>query len=111
MKDQKYLIERKFLDLDFNVIYWNEKPNANGVDCYVQKDHESINKKPLSVEIKMIKKNPKTGALYVEPIGKKRIKDDLIAIIINSEYVLIEPMSHHLLCCGPKGFRAMTIYK
>lgn len=106
-EEQEAVIRREFAALGFGVIYWNDIPNSNGVDCYVQKGH----RRPLSVEIKTLKKNKKTLAISVEPIGKDRQGDDLIAIIINEEFVLIEPMSHHLKCCGPKGHRSMSMLK
>jgi len=104
---QKEIIENAFDVLGFKIIYWNDKPNANGVDCVVQKGSN----KPLSVEVKKLKINNKTNALSVEAIHGERRNDDLIAIIINKNYVLIEPMSQHLKSCSIKGFRPMTAYK
>lgn len=106
MKNQKEIIEREFAALGFSLIYWNDKPNANGIDCFVQKRSA----RPLSVEIKTLRKNTRTRAMSVEPVGNQS-RCDLIAIIINTEYVLIEPMEQHLKCCGPKGWRPLTMLR
>ena len=104
---QRQVITKAFNDLHFRVIFWNSHPNANGVDCYVQKPNE----KPMSVEIKTVKLNKTTKALSVEPVSEHRKQDDFIAIIINKNYVLIEPMEQHLRCCGDAGYRAMTMFR
>ncbi len=64
-------------------------------------------KRPLSVEIKTIRRF-KNGSAKTDAVSKPRLNDDLIAIVFNTEYVLIEPMEHHLKSCGPKGTRAFT---
>lgn len=98
------LIQDHFKKIGFDVIFYNDKPSANGVDCWVK----SINKKPLSVEIKKARKQ-KNGCFQVDPVSKPRLNDDLIAIIINEDYVLIESMEDHKKCCSQKGTRQMTI--
>ena len=103
-KDQKFIVEQEFSALGMPVIFWNEKNNANGVDCWVK----NKDGKPLSVEVKLCKKKV-NGALQVDPVNGHRRKDDLIAIIVNSEYVLIEPMKDHLKLCSPKGTRNLTL--
>ena len=100
----KELIEREFSALGFNLIYFNTPPSANGVDCWVQKS----GKRPLSVEIKAVRKQKK-GIFQTDPVSKCRKNDDLIAIVINPEYVLIEAMQDHLKCCSPKGTRQFTL--
>ena len=102
----KVLIKTAFSTIGFNLIYFNETPQANGVDCWVK----STKGRPMSVEIKKLRKNSKTGAISVEPVSRNRKADDFIAIIFNKNYVLIEPMKDHLKCCGPKGYRPMTIF-
>jgi len=85
----RYVIEKAFSNIGFEVIHFNDKPNANGVDCWVKKQTG----KPLSVEIKRVRINKSShGQLQVEPVSKPRLSDDLIAIIFNDNYVLIEPM-------------------
>lgn len=100
-KEQKVIIERAFGFLGFKVIFFNDKPTANGVDCYVQKD----NKKPKSVEIKTITKQ--TRCTRCEPVSKQRVNDDLIAILFNADYVLIQPMKEHLSLCSKNGSRPL----
>lgn len=102
--DTRELIEREFSALGFKVLHWNEGPCVNGQDLWVQK----AGRRPLSVEIK--KAHKKRNKMYqVDPVQKNRVNDDLVAIVLNSEYVLIEPMSDHLKCCSPKGTRQMTL--
>lgn len=101
MKD---LIVQEFAALGFSVIHWNDKPNENGVDCWVKKPHQ----RPLAVEIKKARRL-KLKQVQVDPISKQRQQDDLIAVICNSEYVLIEPMSDYLKCCSKRGTRNLTL--
>ena len=105
MRNQKELIESEFSRLGFSILFYNETPTSKGVDCVVQKGKS----RPLNVEIKTIKINKKAKSCSVKPIGRLRAKDDLIAIIINSKYVLIEPMKDHLKSCGPKGHRPLSL--
>jgi len=98
------LVTREFAALGFSMLHFNDKPNANGPDCWVHKE----GKRPLSVEIKRARRM-KNKTLQVECIHKSRASDDLIAIIFNTEYVLIEPMKDHLKSCSPKGTRQFTI--
>jgi hypothetical protein len=100
----KPLLESFFQKLEYKVIYYNEKPSANGVDCWVSKN----NGRPKSVEIKKSRKL-KNGMVQIDPVSLPRKNDDLIAIIINQNYVLIEPMADHLKCCSTKGTRQMTL--
>lgn len=97
------LISESFERLGYKIIYWNEKSNANGPDCFVQKD----NKKPKSVEIKNIKINKVTKAISIPKVSTPRRNDDFIAIVLN-DYVLIEPMKDHLKLCSKDGSRAIT---
>lgn len=98
------LLEQKFLELGFKIVFWNEKANANGPDLVVQKGK----KRPLTVELKKVRASG-NGSFVVDPVLKSREKDDLIAIVLNEKMVLIEPMQDHLKCCSPKGTRALTI--
>lgn len=98
------LIKREFAALGLSVIHYNNKPNANGTDCWVKR----AKGRPLSVEIKYLRKT-KNGGWQVDPVSPSRIGDDLIAIIMNTEYVLIEPMKDHLISCGPKGYRHFSL--
>lgn len=100
------ILEREFAALGFSIIFFNEKPESNGPDLWVIKK----GKRPLSVEIKMLRKQ-QNGMHQVDPVSESRKSDDLIAIIFNSEYVLIEPMSDHLKCCSPKGTRQFTLMR
>lgn len=102
--DQKTCISKSFEALGFSVLYWNDKPSANGVDCWVQKN----NGRPLSVEVKLIREHS-AGSMRCDPVSKARTNDDLIAIIVNPAYVLIEPMKDHLKACSPKGTRQLTL--
>ena len=102
--DLKTLIETEFSALGFHVIYWNEKPNSNGPDCWVQKNKQ----RPLSVEIKTVKKKA-NKAYQVDPVSKPRMGDDIVAIVLNTEYVLIQPLREHLALCSKGGTRNLTI--
>lgn len=103
---QKEAVERTFTFLGFKLIFFNMKSQSNGPDMYIQKEKQ----RPLSVEIKCTRVQP-GGQLQCEAVSDPRRKDDLIAIIINSNYVLIEPMVDHLKCCSKKGTRQFTIMK
>lgn len=76
--------------------------NANGPDLFVIK-----NDRAFSVEIKPTRKT-RRGSLQVPPVEKNRRGDDLIAIVLPSGYVLVEPMRDHLKSCTPKGYRTLT---
>ena len=69
---------------------------------------KKLNGRPLSVEIKKINKKS-NGGFQVGAVELNRRKDDLIAIICSTQYVLIEPMSDHLKACSPKGSRQLTL--
>lgn len=99
----KKLVTKYFKLMGFKVIHYNEKESTNGVDMWVKKKDG----KPLSVEIKKARKQ-KTGCYQVDFVQPNRINDDLIAIILNDKYVLIEEMKHHLSACSNKGFRQFT---
>lgn len=105
-KDAKDILIREFSALGFDVIFFNEQPNANGPDMWVKKNK----RKPLSVEIKKVRQH-KNRMWATCPVSKNRQNDDLIAVIFNSEYVLIEPMKDHLKCCSPKGTRQFTLMR
>lgn len=105
-KDAKDILIREFAALGFDVLFFNEKPSANGPDMWVRKNKGP----PLSVEVKKIREQQK-GMWQVDPVSKDRQSDDLISIVFNSEYVLIEPMQDHLKCCSQKGTRQFTIMR
>ena len=107
MKELREKVEAAFKQLKFSIIYFNEVNNANGVDCWVQR---SLDRQPLSVEIKKATYDSSGGSMRTEPVMKNRLKDDLIAIVIN-DYVLIEPMEQHLKNCNKSGWRMLTILK
>jgi len=72
--------------------------NANGTDLFaISKDCV------LAVEIKRATKIKNT--LRVRKVEKNRMKDDLIAIVFPTGYVLIEPMKDHLRSCNSIGDR------
>ena len=100
----KELLSANFKKLGFKVIHFNTHEFKNGVDLWVQKD----NGRPLSVEIKIARRQ-KNNCYQVDPVQPKRKSDDLIAIILNSEYVLIESMQDHIKCCSTKGTRQFTL--
>jgi hypothetical protein len=102
--DTQDLLKREFGKLGFSILFVNRPPSANGVDLWVQKE----GRRPMSVEIKRARKDRKTKAFKVDPVQRLRTKDDLIAIIINKDYVLIESMEDHLKCCSKTGVRALT---
>lgn len=103
--DDKQLLIDQFSRLGFRVIHFGETPSTNGVDMWVQKRG-----RPISVEVKKVREK-ESGIWGVDPVSPNRRKDDLVAIIVSSEYVLIEAMSDHLKCCSPKGTRQFTILK
>lgn len=98
------LLKKTFASLGFDIIHYNKPKSANGVDLWIQRK----GKRPLSVEIKKARRHSK-GMFTVDPVQKNRQTDDLIAIIMNSQYVLVESMSDHLKCCSPKGTRQFTL--
>lgn len=107
MKEMDQTILTEFFSyLDFRIIHLGSHPESNGVDMWVQK----LGQRPLSVEIKKAR-IMRHGIAQVDPVSKNRRGDDLIAIIINKKYVLIEPMSDHLKACSPGGTRQFTILK
>ena len=98
------LLTTAFAGLGFEVIHHPNHDGSNGPDLWVKK----ANGRPLSVEIKKARKGS-NGTWQVDPVQKLRQRDDLIAIICSSQYVLIHPMEEHLKLCSPKGTRQMTL--
>jgi hypothetical protein len=104
VKSDYTLLKQTFEDLGFEIIHFNGMPQRNGVDMWVKKK----GRRPMSVEIKKLRRN--TNRSYqVDPVLPLRLNDDLIAIILNDSYVLVEPMKDHLKACSPKGTRQFTI--
>ncbi len=101
--DQVQLVTEYFSYLGMTVVYSVKNQSENGPDMFVRKGKG----RPLSVEIKLARKNKKTTAV-TDSVSSHRVHDDLIAIIISSDYVLIQPMKEHLLLVGPKGTRPFT---
>lgn len=101
-KEERDLLTEYFSFIGFNILHFNLPKESNGVDLWVRK-----NGRPLSVEVKKVRKQ-KNGCFQVDPVCKNRKNDDLIAIIVGSDYVLIEPMKDHLSACSPKGTRQFT---
>ena len=97
------LVEEVFKNIGYEIITYNQKENANGVDMWVK----TLNGNPKSVEIKKARKL-KNNTYQCSAVEKNRLNDDIIAIVINN-YVLVEPMQDHLKCCAPKGTRNFTI--
>lgn len=100
-------MERAFAQLGFKIIFFNDVNNANGVDMYVQ---AHTNKRPLSVEIKKASYQRASKSLRVEPVLHSRKGDDLVAILVKGDYVLIQSMEEHLKCCNKSGYRNLTIF-
>ena len=102
-KDCDSLLKRSFRKLGFKIIYSNIGPSVNGVDLWVT----GKNTRPLSVEVKKVRRL-QNGCYQVDPVSKPRQMDDLIAIVINKNYLIIEEMNHHIRSCGPRGVRTFT---
>jgi hypothetical protein len=79
------------------------KRNANGPDIWAEKKG-----KPFSIEIKKCRKTDR-NSIQVPPVEKNRRKDDFIAIVHPSGYILFEPMRDHLKNCTPKGYRSLWV--
>lgn len=81
-----------------------KKINANGTDIVAVSGD-----RVLRVEVKRATQASKRWhSLRVKPVSSPRRNDDLIAIIMPSGYVLIEPMADHLRCCNKYGSRCFT---
>jgi len=102
MKMKSGLIEKQFRKLGFKCLP-KQHINANGPDLVIIKGPKSY-----TVEIKNIKVTER-GSLQVPPVSIPRKGDDLIAIVISKDYVLIEPMKDHLKLCTGKGYRTMPV--
>lgn len=73
---------------------------TNGSDLFaIKSDHV------LSVEIKRAVKCKDKNVLRVRKVEKNRLKDDLIAIVHPTGYVMIENMKDHLRNCNKTGDR------
>jgi hypothetical protein len=71
----------------------------SGADIWALK-----NGKVYSIEVKKAK--PQNGNNFqVRPVEPNRKKDDYIAVVFPSGYVLFEPMKDHVSACSLKGTR------
>ena len=77
--------------------------NRNGSDIYA-----IANDRVLSVEIKRAVAGKGLNVLRVRKVEMGRRGDDLIAIVLPSNYVLVEPMRDHLLACNKTGDRFLN---
>lgn len=98
------ILRPHFAALGFEIIHYGSHASVNGPDLWVKK----AGGRPLSVEVKSAIKKQK-NLFQTEPVSKQRLSDDLIAIICNPQYVIIEPLKDHLKCCGPSGYRQLTL--
>lgn len=98
MKTQ--LIEKAFKKMGFKCLP-KQHINANGPDMVITKGPSSY-----TVEIKSLRITER-GSFQVPPVSPPRKNDDLIAIAVSKNYVLIEPMKDHLRLCTPKGYRTL----
>lgn len=87
-------VAREFKRLGYKTTKPRHK-NSSGVDIFAIKDDYVF-----SVEVKHAKRIKNRNALRVRMVEPNRKRDDLIAIVFPSGYVLIEPMKDHLLCCN-----------
>lgn len=71
----------------------------NGSDIWALK-----NGRVYSIEVKKAK-SQNGNNFQVRPVENNRKKDDYIAIVMPSGYVLFEPMKDHLKVCSSKGTR------
>jgi hypothetical protein len=90
-----FLIEKGYVIADRN------HPFANGVDFTAIK-----NNRTYSVEVKPVRVS--CGAWKVDPIGKARRADALVALVFKSGHVQIESMKDHLKLCAKDGSRSMS---
>ncbi len=97
-------LKEEFAVLGLKIIHSPRSINCNGPDLWVQRKSG----RPLSVEVKKVRRL-KNKTVQVPSVERSRRNDDLIAIICNSEYILIEPMKDHLKCCSTKGTRQLTL--
>jgi hypothetical protein len=77
------------------------KRNANGPDLTAIK-----NNRAYTIEIKRARVT-KRGSIQVPPVEKNRIHDDMIAIVLPNERVLLGSMEDHMNLCTPKGYRTI----
>lgn len=104
-KDRCDLIKREFAALGFDAFAFNKTETTSGPDCWVRKSKDA---RPFSVELKVARRQG--NRIRVDRVERERQHDDFIAIILNNEYVLIEPMADHLKLCSQKGTRSLTIF-
>ncbi len=103
-KDNTFLYVKRALK---TLGYKTTKPrhiNANGADLFAIK-----NDRVLSVEVKKARiANKNRNVLRIDPVEENRKKDDLIAIVHPTKYVLIENMNQHLRLCNKSGQRFLS---
>ena len=89
-------VKQTFMKLGFKCLNTHHK-NAKGADLTVIKNNNAY-----TVEIKCTRYT-KRKSLQVSPVECRRKNDDLIAIVLPSRYILVEPMEQHLKNCSTKG--------
>lgn len=95
-------VTEALLKMGFKTIGRVRHKNANGPDLHVIRDERLF-----TVEIKKARKHSRRDTLSVHPVEPARRKDDIIAIVFPSGYVLIEPMKDHLAACPKSGYRSL----
>ena len=99
-KDTRLLAKKYFEDKGYSV-RTSLKEGRKGVDIYVITDDNIF-----SVEVKqalMNKRKDHTGCWFVPPVSQERIHDDLIAIVLPNQEIIIEQMKDHLAACSKNG--------
>lgn len=105
-EQQIAVVKKSLTSIGFTFLCAGKTRSENGVDLWVT-NKES---RPISVEIKLAR-DKENGTTQVDPVSLKRQQDDLMAIIISPDYVLIEPMRDHLSACSKTGVRSITVMR
>lgn len=62
----------------------------------------------LTCEVKYAGKQKDRNSWRVAPVFPNRRSDNLIAIVLPDDSVIVQPMSYHLACCSNCGSRSVT---
>lgn len=92
------LVKRLLKKMSFKTLA-QSNGTKSGADVWALK-----NGRVYTVEIKKAKAQNGNN-FQVRPVEHNRKKDDYIAIVMPSGYVLFEPMKDHLKVCSTKGTR------